>query len=180
MGRRTTDLWLSRFISDGFQSAQRRRTTATFFDFSRAYDCIWCTGRLMKMSMMGVPRRSTEWLSSWFINCTARVRVIGSIGPSRTFNEGLPQGSVLFSIYVDDLLAEFEKDAFVSAYADDLLIACSSRNKDMIVVYLQPELDKVVIWSDKARLTLSTSKCKTAFFSLDCRCGLASQHHHRW
>ena len=52
---------------------------------------------------------------------------------------------------------------------DDLLIARSARNKDMIVAYLQPEVDKVVAWSDKARLTLSTSKCETAFFILDCQ-----------
>ena len=77
----------------------------------------------------------------------------GSIGPSRTFKRGLPLCSVLsplfFTIYVYNLLALFKKDTFVSAYADDLLIARSARNKDMIVASLQPE-DKVVVWSDKA------------------------------
>ena len=53
------------------------------------------------------------------------------------------------------------------AYADDLLIARSVRNKDMIVVSLQPEVSIVVVWSDKARLTFSIAKCKTAFFNLD-------------
>ena len=82
----------------------------------------------MEMSIMGIPLRFTEWLFSWFINHAARVRVNGPIGRSRTFSEGLlPQGSVLFpllfTIYIDDLLAEFEKDTFVSAYADDLLIS---------------------------------------------------------
>ena len=56
----------------------------------------------------------------------------------------------------------------MSAYADDLLIARSARNKDMIVASLPPEIDKVVAWSDKARLTLSTSKCEIVFFNLDC------------
>ena len=91
----------------------------------------------MKISKMGVPRRFTVWLSSWFINRTARVRVNDSIGPSGTFKEVLPQGFVLspllFTIYLNDLLAEFGKDTFVSGYADDLLIARSARNKDMIV-----------------------------------------------
>ena len=45
----------------------------------------------------------------------------------------------------------------MSAYADDLLITRSARNKDMIMACLQSEVDKVVAWSDKARLTLSTS-----------------------
>ena len=52
----------------------------------------------------------------------------------------------------------------MSAYADDLLVAHS---KDMIVASLQPEVDKVVAWSDKARLTHNTFKCEKAFFSLD-------------
>ena len=125
----------------------------------------------MKMSKIGVPRHFTEWLSSWFINRTASVRVNGSIDPSSTCKEGLPQGSVmsplLFTIYVNDLLSEFE-DTFVSAYADDLLIARSARNKVMIVASSQPEVYKVVAWSDKARLALNTSKCEAAFFSLDC------------
>ena len=96
------------------------------------------------------------------------MRVNGSIGPSRTFKESLPHGSVpshlLFTIYINDLLGEFE-DAFVSDYADDLLI---SRNKDMMLASLQPEVCKVFTWSDKANLTLNTSKCETAFFRLEC------------
>ena len=62
--------------------------------------------------------------------------------------------SSIFTIYIYDLLAEFEEDTFVSAFAD-LLIA---RNKDMIVASLQLEVDKVVAWSDTARLTHDSSK----------------------
>ena len=151
---------------------QGRRTIANFFDLSRAYDRVWPTGLLMKMSNMGVPPRFTEWLSSWFIHRTASVRLNGSIGPSRTFMDGLPQGSVIFpiifAIYIYSLVAEFEKDTFVSTYADDLLIARSAGNKNMIVLSLQPEIDKVVAWCDKARLTLNTSKCETTFVSMHC------------
>ena len=77
----------------------------------------------MKMSMMGVARRFTYWLCSWYINRTASVRVNGSIGPSRTFMYDLPKGSVLFTIYISDFLADFENGTFVSANSDDLLIA---------------------------------------------------------
>ena len=124
------------------------------------------------MSMMGVPHCFTEWLSSWSINRRAKMRVNGSIGPSIIFKKSLPQGSTLFTLlftmYIDDLLAKFNKDTFVSANADDLLIVCSARNKDMIMACLKPEVDKVVAWSDMVRLTLNTSKCEAAFFSMDC------------
>ena len=83
------------------------------------------------------PRRFTHRLSYWFINRTATVRVNGSIGASRTNKEGLLQGSVisplLITIYIDDLMVEFEDDTLASTYADDLAIADSARNKDMIM-----------------------------------------------
>ena len=85
--------------------------------------------------------------------------------------EGLPQGSVLsfllFTICINDLLVKFEDDTFVCAYADDMAIARCARNKDVIIASLQPEVDKVVAWSAKMRLTLKISKCEMAFFSLD-------------
>ena len=89
----------------------------------------------------------------------SRLAVNGRSAPGRS------PSPLLFAIYINDLLVEFEDNTLVSAYADDLVIA---RNKDMIITSLQPEVDKVVAWSAKARLTLNSSKCETAFFSLDC------------
>ena len=91
-GRNTTDQCMrqSQFISEGFQPTQRRRNIATFFEFCRAYDRVWRTELLMKMSKMDVPSRFTEWLSSWFICRTARLWENGSIRPSISFKEGRP------------------------------------------------------------------------------------------
>ena len=50
-------------------------------------------------------------------------------------------------MYIIVLLAEFMKDAIVSAYADDLLVERSARNTDKNVASLQKEVDKVVAWS---------------------------------
>ena len=54
----------------------------------------------------------------------------------------------------------------MNAYADDLAIACSGRSKIDMTKKLQKEVDKVVKWSDDARLTLNTNKCEVSFFSL--------------
>ena len=106
----------------------------------------------MKTSKVGVPHRLKEWLSSWFINCTARRQVNGYICPFTAFKEDLPQVSILspllFTININDLLVKFEEDTFVSTYADYLVIA---RTKDMIIASLQP-VDKVIAWSTKTRL----------------------------
>ena len=136
----------------------------TLFDFSKAYDRVWKTGLLQKMHLLGISARFLVWISSWLTNRQARVRVNAKVGRSRTFKEGLPQGSVLspllFVIYINDLLMQFEDTTLVSAYADDLAIACSGRSKIDMTKILQKEVDKVVKWSDDACLTLNTNKCE--------------------
>ena len=59
-------------------------------------------------------------------------------------------------------------DAIVSAYADDLWIAGCARYIDIIEAFIQPEVDNVDEWPDKAGLTFNSSQCETKFFSLDC------------
>ena len=61
---------------------------------------------------------------------------------------------------------QFEDTTLVSAYADDLAIACSGGSKITMKKQLKKEVDKVVKWSDDARLTLNINKCKVSFFSL--------------
>ena len=62
----------------------------------------------------------------------------------------------------------FELTTLVSAYADDLALVCSGRNKDNnIGPRLQPEVDKRARWSSGNRLTLITSKYEDAFFMVE-------------
>ncbi len=55
----------------------------------------------------------------------------------------------------------------VSAYADDLAIACRGANKEQITAKLQAEVDKVYRWGEDARLQPNTNKCEVAVFSND-------------
>ena len=55
----------------------------------------------------------------------------------------------------------------VSAYADDLALVCRGRKKEDVALRMQAEVDKVVSWSQQARMTLNAAKCEVAFFNLD-------------
>ena len=70
-------------------------------------------------------------------------------------------------LYINDLLWNFSESTMVSAYADDLALACRGRKKEDVALRMQAEVDKVVSWSQQARLTLNAAKCEVAFFSLD-------------
>ena len=141
------------------------------FDYSKAYDTVWRTGLLQKMLDIGVPLRFVQWTTAWLTNRNARVQLNGITERCRTFKEGLPQGSVIsplfFVLYINDLLGNFSESTMVSAYADDLALACRGRKKEDVALRMQAEVDKVVSWSQHARLTLNAAKCEVAFFSLD-------------
>ena len=171
--RCTTDqcLRLSQFVSDGCQSTNKERTVLMLFDYSKAYDTVWRTGLLQKMLDIGVSLRFVQWTTAWLTNRIARVQLSGVTGRCRTFKEGLPQGSVLssllFVLYINDLLGNFSESTMVRAYADDLALACRNRKKEDVTLRMQAKVDKVVSWSQQARLTLNAAKCEVAFFSID-------------
>ena len=65
--------------------------------------------------------------------------------------EGVPQEAVLspllFIIFLDDLLQQFEEGTLVSAYADDLALVVGGSRKEDLEERMQREVDKVVEWS---------------------------------
>ena len=163
--RCTTDqcLRLSQFVSDGFQSTNKKRTVFMLFDYSKAYDTVWRTGLLQKMLDIGVTLRFVQWTTAWLTNRIAHVKLNGVTGRCRTFKEGLPQclvlSPLLFVLYINDLLGNFSESTMVSAYADDLALTCRGRKKEDVALRMQAKVDKVVSWSQLARLTLNAAKC---------------------
>ena len=149
----------------------KERTVLMLFDYSKEYDTVWRTGLLQKMLDIGIPLRFVQWTTAWLTNRIARVQLNGVTGRCRTFKEGLPQGSVLspllFVLNINDLLGNFSESTMVCAYSDDLALACRGRKKEDVALRMQAEVDKVVSWSQQARLTLNAAKCEVAFFSLD-------------
>ena len=116
------------------------------FDYSKAYDTVWRTGLLQKMLDIGVQLRLVQWTIYWLTNRIARVRLNGETGRCRAFKDGLLQGSVLspllFVLYINDLLGNFSESTMVSAYADDLALACRDRKKEEVALRMQAEVDK--------------------------------------
>jgi len=74
---------------------------------------------------------------------------------------------LLFVIDINDPIGGFDKNTLVSAYADDLAIACRGRNKTAVTAKLQEETNRVVQWSETLRLQLNSVKCETTIVTLD-------------
>jgi hypothetical protein len=147
------------------------RTMLALFDYSKAFDTVRRSALLKKMGEMGVPERFRRWVRGWLVNRTARVRVEEDRSRRRVMREGLPQGAaispLLFIIFINDLLGLFEPDTLVSAFADDLALACSDRYRGTAQERMQREVVKVEEWSVKWGLQLNVEKCESFLFSTD-------------
>ena len=92
---------------------------------------------------------------------------------SRSFRvrRGVSQGSVLdsvlFSLFINDLLASLPSSISCSLYAEDLAIWSSSPSVPSSVEATQEALIRLDRWSEYWCLPLNSSKCEASFFSVD-------------
>ena len=132
-GRSTLDqiLYLSQSISDGFNKPRPgSRTILSTMDFSKAFDSVWHPALFHKLILTGLPPCFPRWTQSFLSDW--RACVVYQNHKSRSFRvrRGVPQGSVfgtvLFSLFINDLPASLPSSVSCSLYADDLAIWSSS------------------------------------------------------
>ena len=89
---------------------------------------------------------------------------------------GVPQGSILgptlFALLIDDLHPFFTNSQII-AYADDVTVLHLLKEGD--TDNLQPEINQLVVWSTKKKLSINTEKTKTLTVSRS-RTPPSSQH----
>ena len=170
-GRSTLDQILchSQSISDGFNKPRPgSRTILSTIDFSKAFDSVWHSALFHKLISAVLPPCFARWTQSFLSD--RRACVVFQIHKSRFFRvrRGVPQGSVLgpvlFSLFINDLLASLPSSVSCSLYPDDLAIWSSSHSVPTPVEATQGALIRLERWSEYWCLPLNPSKCKASFF----------------
>ena len=165
-------LFLSQSISDGFNKPRPvSRTILSTIDFSKAFDSVWHLALFHKLISAGLPPCFARWTLPFLSN--RRACVVYQNHKSRFFRvrRGVPQGSVLgpvlFSIFINNLLASLPSSVSYSLYTDDLAIWSSSPSVPTAVEATQGALFRLERWSKHWCLPLNPSKCEASFFSVD-------------
>ena len=165
-------LYLSQSISDGFNKPRPGSWTILPLSISP---------KLLTLS--GIPPFSTNlfWLAS-VLALLIRLNLSFLIGAllwsflnhkSCSFRvcRGVPQesilGSVLFSLFINDLPASLPSSVSCSLYADNLAIWSFSHSVPTAVKATQGALFQLECWSEYWCLPLNLSKCEASFFSVD-------------
>ena len=166
--RCTTDQVL-KFVQDASDQlhaeGSNHRMIATFYDYEKAFDKVWRDGLIHKMINLGIPRRFVKYVRYFLSSRTTRVEVNGRWSSEFTLKEGLPQGSsispILFLIYINDIDVDLDPLTIASLFADDTSTWLKDGPKRGDHQKLaQEEVDKIVLWADKWKMKLNSSKTK--------------------
>ena len=128
-----------------------------YTDYEKAFDNVDHGILLTKLFNLGVRGKVIKLLQSYLIGRTQRVRINGHFSESVNVTSGVPQGSLLaslfFVIYVNDL-PESCRAVIPLLCADDAKFI--SVNKSSLVC--QIDLTRVMKWSEQHKLPLNVKK----------------------
>jgi hypothetical protein len=156
--------------------ACKRQLYAFFLDIRKAYDTVWRDGLFYKLKAKGIKGKSWRTLYDLFGKSTSTVRVAGTVSEPFELLVGVGQGdplsTLLFDIYIDDLLETLHTECggngvamselvniVALAFADDVTCVSHQPHK------LQASIDHVAAWLRKWRMDANTIKSKVVVFN---------------
>lgn len=142
--------------------AGKEEIIAVFFDLEKAYDMAWRYGIIRDLAAAGLRGRLPKFIQEFLNDRTFQVKIDNQYSSIRNLMSGTPQGSTLsvtlFAIKINSLAKVIPTDVFASMFVDDLLIAFSHQNRDVVQKKLQLTVDRVAQWAKTEGFKFSVKK----------------------
>lgn len=166
-GKGTEDVLLK--ITDQIREAinSKQACCIVYIDLKGAFDRVWRNGLLYKASKVGVVGEALRWLANYLCDRTQAVAVHGHISEKVISDTGVPQGGILSPLLFNIILGDIPKEDGIELYifADDITLACTGANTDMIQTKLQGYVDKLHEWFQEWDFIVNPLKTKMQYFT---------------
>lgn len=133
-----------------------------FIDYRKAFDTVAHDILLRKLESVGILANELGWFENYLGGRTQRVKVNGTMSGQERVRCGVPQGStlgpLLFLIYINDITKYMPCNTLL--FADDTVMYTSGASAREAEEKMQKGLDKIVLWTRDAQLTVNEGKSK--------------------
>jgi len=119
-----------------------------------------------KLTCYGIAGSLLKWINSFLFGRSPCTRINHTCSMYTNINSGVPQGSVLgsllFLLYINDVVDIFDRSCKCKLYADDLKLYSVIQTAEDCAL-MQRNLDEIMLWSNQWQLTISYAKCNAMF-----------------
>ena len=132
----------------------RSQTVVVLLDFVKAFDSVPHERLLVKLDFYGIRGQMHRWIKAFLSNRTQNVSVSGIL--SSPVVSGVPQGSVLFLLLINDISSSIKSS--LRLFEDGCVVYREVATLQDCQA-LQEDLHRLSLWSKTWQLPLIVSKC---------------------
>ena len=156
-----TDLQLMRIVDNiTTQFTNKCSVLGLFLDAEKAYDRIWHSGLIYKLSKLNFPDYLINVIQTFLLGRTFQVKLNDSLSSIKGIRAGVPQGAVLspllFNIYISDIPKSAKTS--LSLYADDIAIFSANKNVKYAYCELMRHIHLLETWLLTWRIKININK----------------------
>ena len=137
-----------------------------FLDLKKAFDVCSHDILLTKLKLMGIRDTAFDWFKTYLAGRKQKVEINGSLSSELPIDISVIQGSILgpilFLCYINDFYRA--TSLFSVLFADDTTCLAKDKNLNVLIKYVNTELQKVANWFLANKMAVNTTKTKFIVF----------------